>query len=310
MSNKLVVRQEILDKVETRIKSFQTTGSISFPANYSPENALKSAWLILQETVDAQKRPVLEVCSQESIANALLNMVIQGLSPAKKQCYFIPYGNKLTMMKSYFGMVAATKRVSRVRDVFAQVVYKGDEFEFEINRGSKRVVTHKQKLENIDPANIVAAYGTVIYSDGDAEDSKTYEYTEIMSIAQIKKSWERGQTKGGSSAHRDQPDEMCKRTVLNRACKIFVNTSDDSDLLIRAFNDSAGAEDLDGDSPVEVLEQGQELLTLNDTQAPKVVQVVQSDKRSGVQVQSSLPFHPDFPGPDPEAEPDADPEPF
>lgn len=287
MNTKLAVRQELLDKVETRIKSFQTTGSISFPANYSPENALKSAWLILQETVDSNKRPVLEVCSQESIANALLSMVIQGLSPAKKQCYFIAYGTKLTMMKSYFGVVAATKRVGRVRDVFAQVVYKGDEFEFEINRGSKRVILHKQKLENIDPTNIVAAYGTIVYGGVDASDPKLYEYTEVMSIAQIKKSWERGQTKGGSSAHKDQPDEMCKRTVLNRACKIFVNTSDDSDLLIKAFNDSGGGEidELDAGPEVEVLEQGQELLTIEAERVQKPETVSEKKKQLEAVVQ-------------------------
>jgi len=35
---------------------------------------------------------------------------------------------------------------------------------------------------------------------------------------------------------------MCKRTVINRAAKHFVNTSDDSDLLIDAFHKSSGAD--------------------------------------------------------------------
>jgi recombination protein RecT len=58
------------------------------PANYSYSNALKSAYLILSETVDREKKPVLQRCSQASIINTLLDMTIQGLSSAKKQCYF------------------------------------------------------------------------------------------------------------------------------------------------------------------------------------------------------------------------------
>ncbi|MEG1313419.1 MAG: recombinase RecT, partial [Bacilli bacterium] len=72
--------------------------------------------------------PVLQSCSKESICNALLDMTIQGLSPSKKQCYFVPYNGKLQLMKSYLGNIAATKRLKGVKDVFANIIYKGDEF--------------------------------------------------------------------------------------------------------------------------------------------------------------------------------------
>ena len=67
-----IVKRETIDVVSERIRKFQETGEISFPENYSPENALKSAWLKLQETEDNNRRCVLESCSKESIANALL----------------------------------------------------------------------------------------------------------------------------------------------------------------------------------------------------------------------------------------------
>ena len=37
-----------------------------------------------------------------------------------------------------------------------------------------------------------------------------------------------GQTKGQSQAHKGFTDEMCKRTVINRACKQIINSSDDA----------------------------------------------------------------------------------
>ena len=83
----------MVDTVLSKIKDFEEAGELKLPTNYSAANALKSAWLILQETKDRNDKPALVVCTKESVANALLDMVVQGLSPMKKQCYFIVYGS-------------------------------------------------------------------------------------------------------------------------------------------------------------------------------------------------------------------------
>lgn len=125
-----VVQKDVVDSVLAKITKFEETGELKLPANYSAANALKSAWLILQETKDRSDRPALVVCTKESIANALLDMVVQGLSPMKKQCYFIVYGNKLTLQRSYLGTLAIAKRVGGVLTAVANCVYEGDEFIF------------------------------------------------------------------------------------------------------------------------------------------------------------------------------------
>ncbi len=112
----------IADSVMGKLAKFQERREIQFPKDYSVANALKSAYLTLLETKDSSKNPVLEKCSKESIANALLKMVIQGLSPAKAQCYFIAYGTTLTMMQSYQGKIAIAKRVAGIKDVVANVI--------------------------------------------------------------------------------------------------------------------------------------------------------------------------------------------
>ena len=234
-TNQLAVKNETIDLVERRIQGFQQSGALHFPANYSPQNALKSAWLILQETLDTNKNPVLETCTRESIANALLDTVIQGLNPAKKQVYYIPYGTKLTAMRSYHGSMTVVMRQPGVTDFIAQVVYEGDEFEYSFVRGVKRVTKHAQKLQNIDTKKIVAAYATVIYDYG-----KT-EYTEIMTMAQIRQSWAKTKM-AKNSVQTDFPEEMAKRTVINRTAKLFINTSCDDDLVLDAFNASTDTE--------------------------------------------------------------------
>jgi len=114
MEIKKMVDKNVADFVLSKIQKLQSNGEIYFPNNYSPENALKSAWLKLQETKDKNDKPVLQSCTQISIANALLNMVVQGLNPMKNQCYFIPYGNQLTLMRSYFGSIAVAKQFGEI----------------------------------------------------------------------------------------------------------------------------------------------------------------------------------------------------
>ena len=97
--------RELTDRVAGRLEDLKDEG-LALPAHYNAQNALKAAYLRLQSVKDRQGRPALNICSQPSIANALLDMAIQGLSPAKIQCYFIVYGNELQMRRSYFGTIA------------------------------------------------------------------------------------------------------------------------------------------------------------------------------------------------------------
>jgi recombination protein RecT len=220
-----VLQKNVADAVLVKIAIFQQNNAIRLPADYVPENALKSAWLILLETKNANKEPVLEKCTKESIANALLNMVIQGLNPVKKQCDFIAYGDKLLMQREYHGTIALAKRFGGVKGVTANVIYEGDDFKYEINpiNGYKRIITHDQSFENIAMDKILGAYATLVLEDGDP-------YVEIMNMAQIRQAWNQGATKGQSPAHRNFPDEMAKKTVIGRACKLFITSSDDGAL--------------------------------------------------------------------------------
>lgn len=223
-----LIKRDVVDVVTERVREFQSRGEIHFPANYSPENALKAAWLVLQSTVDKNGRPALQVCTKDSIANALLDMVVQGLNPMKKQGYFIVYGNQLVFQRSYFGTMAVTKRVTGAKEILPMVVYDGDEFEFEIVRGKKRITKHKQTLQSMSSGKIVAAYCTIIFPD----DS---EFTEVMTWDEIQTAWRRSRQnpeKEGST-HREFPQEMAKRTIVNRTCKAYLNSSDDGSLLMK-----------------------------------------------------------------------------
>ncbi len=221
------IQKDITDDVNGSLSRLQEDG-LQLPANYNASNALKSAFFKLREAKDKTDKPALDVCSRDSIANALLDMVVQGLSPAKTQCYFIVYGSQLQLNRSYFGTQAVLKRLTNVKDIWANVIFDGDAFDYEIDGGREKLLKHETKFQNRDN-DILGAYAVV----------KTNEDEEILTVMtkkEIDASW--GQSKTGQAVHKKFPQEMAKRTVINRAAKAFINTSDDSDLLVEAINNS------------------------------------------------------------------------
>ena len=241
-----IIQKDITDDVNRNLTRLQDEG-LQLPANYNASNALKSAFFKLQEVKDRNGKPALEVCTKASVANALLDMVVQGLSPAKTQCYFIVYGNQLQLNRSYFGTQAVLKRLTNVKDIWANVIFKGDVFDYEIVGGREKLLKHETNFLNRDN-EILGAYAVVKTSDDE-------EILTVMTKKEIETSWTQAKTKNVQNKF---PQEMAKRTVINRAAKAFINTSDDSDLLVEAINNSTENE-YDNDrvdvTPVEEAQQ-------------------------------------------------------
>lgn len=220
-----VLQKDITDSVVSRINELQEVGALALPKSYAVGNELKMAWFVLQEVVDRDKNPALQVCTKDSIANALLKMAIQGLSVWKKQGDFIVYGKKLSFEREYHGTIALALRTGTVTGVpEAEIVYEGDIFKYRIVNGKKEIIEHSQEIENIDINKIKGAYAVVPLKDGDF-------HTEIMTIQQIRQAWMQGAMKGQSGAHKNFTDQMAKKTVIGRALKLYISSSDDEYLL-------------------------------------------------------------------------------
>lgn len=213
------VKKDISTQVLAKIETFQKSGELTLPKDYNPENALKSAYILLSDP----KNDILSKCSKESVAEALLKMVVYGVSPIKKQCYFIPYGDKLECSISYAGNIVTAKRYGKLKSIKANAIFEGDEFEFEVDAvtGRRKVVKHKQTLESVGSNKVKGAYAVYELTDGTID-------VEVMSIAQIQAAWGQGGSKGNSPAHRNFMDQMACKTVINRACKLLISSSDDS----------------------------------------------------------------------------------
>ena len=223
ISNNQIMEKNLADNVQNRVLELTNKGRLNLPKNYSVGNALSSAWLIIQDLKDKNNKPALEVCTKESIANALLEMAILGLNPVKKQGYFIVYGNRLGWFTSYFGKCASIKRLKGIEtEPIGTIIYEGDNVEIGYNElGEEIVLSHKTTWEN--KHNRVGAYATVI--------ANGIKRSALMTKTEIKESWLKNPSPSNKRDHIDFEGEFMKRTVINRLVKMILQTSNDDDLL-------------------------------------------------------------------------------
>ena len=231
---RIIEAEGVTETTMARIEALMSAGGLFVPKDYSPQNAVRGAYLILQETLNKDKKPVLSgVCTKVSVMYALLDMVVQGLNATKKQCYFIAYGNKLVCQRSYFGNMALAKRADpKIDKINAQVVYEQDEFVIKVENG-ETIVRHTPSLATSKDRKIKAVYCIMVDKDG------KQRYSDVLSYFQITIAWkkskmnpvnDKGELKAGST-HAEHLEEMAKKTVINHACKMIVNSSADAHLV-------------------------------------------------------------------------------
>ena len=220
----LVVNNAFIDGLSMQLQE-KTKYGLSFPADYNPTNALMGAYLIMKETTDKNGKCILESCSQASIANSLMDMATLGLNASKKQGYFIAYGGKCQFQKSYFGNITLARR-NGLKTINAEIIYDGDTFKYHIENGMKVIDVHEQDFMNIDNDKIKGAYAVAVMDDGTTR-------VEVMNIDQLKKAWNQrmgGLKEDANSTHMKFKDQMAKKTVINRLCKLIGNTSTDGNI--------------------------------------------------------------------------------
>lgn len=214
--------ENITTQVLERVAAKQKAGELVLPKGYEAGNALNSAWLYLQTIETKTHQKAIDVCTKNSIANALLQTVIKG-EHCGTHCYFIPCGNSLEFWERYTGKLMRAKRDTNIQSVHAQVIYDGDNFVYTVDEnGDYQLVKHETSIENMDINKIKGAYAVVVNKDGS-------RHLEIMTMDMIRKAWGQGAARGNSGAHTNFTDQMCKKTIISRACKVALDSTSDGE---------------------------------------------------------------------------------
>ena len=217
--NKQIVKKDVGTQVIERIEKLCEAG-MTFHKDFNYINAVKASMLVLQETVDKNKRSALEVCTPASVQTALFEMVTKSLDVSKKQAYFIVRNNKLCLHVSYFGHILQVKRLFPKWSPVAHTIREGDEFVYTINpeNGKMKLVKHEQKLENLDK-DFVGAYMYLPCADGDPE-------LYVMTRKQILKAWSKSSSQS-LQTHKDFDEKMALKVVINSGCTKVINATPD-----------------------------------------------------------------------------------
>lgn len=246
---------KITTRVLEQIDSLRSKGMINLPDNYDVGNALNSAWLEIQTVQNKDKRPVIKngnvdtsVVTINSVVNALHDYAIQGLNCMKDQCYFIVYGDALTMQRSYYGDMHLASTVRPNTEFYGDTIRKGEKFivakKWSQFAGLVSVVT-EHEIPFPRAEEIVGVYaGAIDTHSGDDLG------IVLMSFDEVKKSWSMSptykySTKEKPTPHDKFPHEMALRTAFRKRATPIITTSGDATLLaavMRQDLDQAEAE--------------------------------------------------------------------
>jgi recombinational DNA repair protein RecT len=198
-----------------KINQYMDLGMV-LPDGFNPANSLKKARLMLND-MKVGGKPVLEVVSQASIIQCLIDACCKGLDFSENQIYFIPRQNTMTTMESVYGRIARAKRASKNYKPIVQYVHEDDVFEIGVNveNGQTVIKKHETSLENLDKP-IIAAYTYVTDDKGDTE-------VYIMTKREWLTSWKK--SSNGCAVAKEFERDMIFRSIIKKSTKSLVNAN-------------------------------------------------------------------------------------
>lgn len=197
----------------SKINQYVELGMV-LPEGFNPTNSLKKARMILND-MKVNGKPVLEVCTKESIIQCLIDSCCKGLDYSESQIYFIPRGNVMTNLESVYGRITRAKRASKYYKPIVQYVHEGDVFEIgvDVTTGKSIIKRHETSVENLDKP-IVAAYAFVTDDNNDTE-------IFIMTKRDWLISWRK--SSNGAAVAKEFERDMIYRTIVKKSTKSLVN---------------------------------------------------------------------------------------
>lgn len=165
------------------------------------------------------------------IKMGLLKGAFLGLDFYSNEAYLIPYGSKLQFMPSYRGCVKLAQKYSirPIKDIYAKVVRRGDEFTEKIVDGHP-TVDFKPLPFNDD--EIIGAFAVCEYQDGG------FQY-DVMSLKDLENTRKASKMKNGP-AWSQYTSEMYRKTVIHRLVK-HLQIDFDSPEQLKYFNEGTEA---------------------------------------------------------------------
>ena len=205
-SNAVARRNTALaDKQKTlaaQIEAMKPEIARALPKHLNPERVARIAVTVMRRT------PKLAECTPASFLGALMTCAQLGLEPGPLgHAYLVPYGQEVTFIAGYRGLVDLARRSGLVSSVQARVVRDGDDFDYAF--GLEPRLEHTPRADADKPVTHV--YAVIKLKDGGV-DFDVMTKTEVDAIRKRSKA-------SGSGPWQTDYAEMAKKTVLRRLLK-------------------------------------------------------------------------------------------
>lgn len=204
--NGQVVREQKAPKtLKDMLREFAPEMARALPKHVSPERMNRIATTALNNNRD------LAACTPTSFIGCVLSAAQLGLevNTPLGQAYLIPRNNKgvkeCTLQIGYQGMMDLARRSGEVASIYAEAVYQGDEFEYEL--GLDRKLRHRPS-EDIDRESrtMTHVYAVAKLKSGEA-------LFVVLTRAMVEKYKKRG---AGGPAWGTDFEAMAKKTAIRR----------------------------------------------------------------------------------------------
>jgi len=115
--------------------------------------------------LSASKNPQIAQCDPISVIESIVRAAQWGLLPDGTHGALVPYGKSCTFIPMYRGLISAYRRGGDIKQVWADLVFKGDEFEYEVGMSPKLRHIPKAKTRT-NPDGVEYAYACARWADG------------------------------------------------------------------------------------------------------------------------------------------------
>jgi len=164
------------------------------------------------ETSPAKAKGPLKACTLGSVIESVSGLASMNLSLRRSlgHAALVPFSNICTLMLQYQGFAELILRTETVSSIQTEVVYKDDEFAYEL--GDKPWLKHKPNIRGARGDNdIIAAYSLAHHVRGPIS-------IEVMDLAELKKVEAASKQKSGIF-YRDWKRQMYRKAPLRRQAK-------------------------------------------------------------------------------------------
>lgn len=188
----------------------------ALPKHMNPDRMARIATTVLRQT------PALGRCTPESFLGALLTASQLGLEPGPLgEAYLVPYGNTVTFIPGYRGLVKLAWQSGKLQSFNAHIVHANDEFDYEY--GLAPTLRHKPAMTDRGPA--IAAYAAAVFKDGGS-------VFEVMSVDDIEAIRKRSKS-GNNGPWKTDWAAMARKTVTKQLAKWMPLSTEFSDAVVR-----------------------------------------------------------------------------